>query len=103
MTERTAMRKRIPALLLLLLVATAIVAAGCGGDDGGGGEGQKGGEVTVLDVAGGVDSLDPGYWYYQTDYMELGQTTQRQLYGWPAEATEPEPDLADGPPEVSNG
>ena len=95
------MRKRIPALLLLLLLATALVAAGCGGDDGGG-EAQKGGEVTVVDVAGGVDSLDPGYWYYQTDYMELGQTTQRQLYGWPAEATEPEPDLAEGPPEVSD-
>jgi len=92
------MRKRMTALLLALLVlAAAVVATGCGSSS----SGKKGGEVTILDVAGGVDSLDPGYWYYQTDYMELGQTTERQLYGWPAEATNPEPDLADGTPQVS--
>ncbi|MBV9196786.1 MAG: hypothetical protein JO168_21810 [Solirubrobacterales bacterium] len=63
----------------------------------------SGGTVTVLDVAGGVDSLDPGYWYYQTDYQQLGQTTQRQLYGWPATAGAPVPDLATSLPKVSNG
>ena len=41
------------------------------------GEAKKGGTLKVLDTAGGVDSLDPGYWYYQTDYQELGNTTQR--------------------------
>src|SRR4051794_19655335 len=96
--ERKTMRKRMTALLLaLLMLAAAVVATGCGSSS----SGKKGGEVTILDVAGGVDSLDPGYWYYQTDYMELGQTTERQLYGWPAEATNPEPDLADGTPQVS--
>jgi peptide/nickel transport system substrate-binding protein len=95
------MRKRITALLMSLLVVGALVVSGCGSSDSG--SGKKGGEVTVLDVAGGVDSLDPGYWYYQTDYMELGQTTARQLYGWPPEATNPEPDLADGKPVVSDG
>ena len=38
---------------------------------------QAGGTLKVLDTAGGVDSLDPGYWYYQSDYQELGNTTQR--------------------------
>jgi peptide/nickel transport system substrate-binding protein len=94
------MRKRMTALLLSLLVIGALVASGCGSSDSG--SGKKGGEVTVLDIAGGVDSLDPGYWYYQTDYMELGQTTQRQLYGWPADATNPEPDLAEDKPQVSS-
>ena len=31
---------------------------------------KNGGTVTILEAAGGVDSLDPGYWYYQTDYAD---------------------------------
>ena len=65
--------------------------------------GKTGGTITVLDVAGGVDSLDPGYWYYATDYADLGDTTQRQLYGWPPNATNPVPDLATALPAVSDG
>ncbi len=65
--------------------------------------GKSGGVVQVLDVAGGVDSLDPGYWYYQTDYADLGDTTQRQLYGWPPNAIEPVPDLATALPTVADG
>ena len=65
--------------------------------------GKTGGTLTVLDVAGGVDSLDPGYWYYQTDYSDLGDTTQRQLYGWPPNAETPVPDLATALPAVSDG
>lgn len=96
------MRKPMSALALCLVLATALVAAGCGSGSKSG-SGKKGGDVTVLDIAGGVDDLDPGYWYYQTDYMELGQTTQRQLYGWPADATNPAPDLAQGKPQVGGG
>src|SRR5262249_27124243 len=62
-----------------------------------------GGTVTILDTAGGVDSLDPGYWYYLTDYEELGQTTQRWLYGWEPKDTDPRPDLATALPKGSNG
>ena len=64
---------------------------------------KAGGTLNVLDTAGGVDSLDPGYWYYQTDYQELANTTQRQLYGWKPDETKPTPDLAEDLPEVSNG
>jgi peptide/nickel transport system substrate-binding protein len=64
---------------------------------------KNGGTLTVLDVAGGVDSLDPGYWYYQTDYEQLAQTVQRQLYGWPPTANTPVPDLATALPTVSDG
>src|SRR4051812_47741570 len=95
------MRKLLTALALSLLVAAALVASGCGSSGGGGG--KQGGEVTILDAAGGVDSLDPGYWYYQTDYTELGTTTQRWLYGWKPDATTPTPDIATGPPKVTNG
>ena len=99
------MRKLLTAMSLSLVAALAVGITGCGSDDGGGGgtEGKEGGELTVMDVAGGVDSLDPGYWYYQSDYQELGQTTQRQLYGWKPEDTQPSPDLATGEPEVSDG
>jgi peptide/nickel transport system substrate-binding protein len=82
-------------------LAIAVGIAACG-DDGGGGA-KAGGTLNVLDTAGGVDSLDPGYWYYQTDYQELGNTTQRWLYGWKPDETKPTPDLAEDLPEVSNG
>jgi peptide/nickel transport system substrate-binding protein len=96
------MRKLVAAVGLSLLLAAALVTSGCGSKSKSG-SGKQGGEVTILDAAGGVDSLDPGYWYYQTDYSDLAQTTQRQLYGWPPEATDPVPDLAQDKPVVSNG
>jgi peptide/nickel transport system substrate-binding protein len=80
----------------------AFLLSACGSSTSSG-KGKNGGTVTVLDVAGGVDNLDPGYWYYQADYQQLSQTTQRQLYGWPANAASPAPDLASGLPRVSNG
>jgi peptide/nickel transport system substrate-binding protein len=64
---------------------------------------KVGGSVTVLDVAGGVDSLDPGYWYYQTDYTELYRTTQRGLYQFTDSGTAVTPDLATALPVVTNG
>jgi peptide/nickel transport system substrate-binding protein len=97
------MDKVLRPLGLALLCAFAIAVAGCGGGGGGGGGGKQGGEITILDVAGGVDSLDPGYWYYQSDYTELGQTTQRWLYSWKPDDTVPTPDLASAEPQVSNG
>ncbi|HEX4833879.1 MAG TPA: ABC transporter substrate-binding protein [Trebonia sp.] len=52
-----------------------------------------------------VDHMDYDIGYYSTDYMVL-RLTGRQLYGWPAtpgKNTTPEPDLATGPPVVTNG
>src|SRR5947207_11396561 len=61
---------------------------------------SAGGHLDVLSVAD-VDSLDPGYWYYQYDYMALGQTTQRWLYAWEPGKTTPTPDIAAALPETS--
>src|SRR5918912_416628 len=83
-------------------LALAFAVSACGGG-GGGGEAKKGGTLKVLDTAGGVDSLDPGYWYYQSDYQELGNTTQRWLYGWKPDESKPTPDLATGMPKVTDG
>src|SRR3954469_24105386 len=98
-----------------LVASLALVAAGCGGGSSNkttGASGtasgepvsgaQKGGSLTVLSLAD-VDSLDPGYWYYQYDYMALAQPTQRWLYSWKADATHATPDIASGLPQVSDG
>src|SRR3954452_15819889 len=61
---------------------------------------SRGGQLTVLSLAD-VDSLDPGYWYYQYDYMALGQTTQRWLYSWEPGKTTPTPDVAAAMPQTS--
>ena len=91
----------IKALLVLALGGLGLVAVSCGGD--GESSAQSGGTMNTIDMAGGVDSLDPGYWYYQQDYAQLANTTQRQLYGWKPDETKPTPDLAEDLPEVSNG
>jgi peptide/nickel transport system substrate-binding protein len=90
------------AVVAVVLAAVGIAACG-GGGGGGGGEAKKGGTLRVLDTAGGIDSLDPGYWYYQADYQEVGDTTQRWLYGWKPDETKPTPDLAEALPKSSNG
>jgi peptide/nickel transport system substrate-binding protein len=104
--------QRLRRLLPLAAIGVlALVAAGCGSGGGGsssssasaGTSGKTGGTITLLDSAGSVDSLDPGYWYYQTDYEELGQTTQRWLYSWKPTGNVPTPDIAQGPPQISNG
>jgi peptide/nickel transport system substrate-binding protein len=96
---------------LACLVVTLVVA-GCGGGDDNGSTtspsgtskpaagAKKGGTLTVMNI-GDVDSLDPAYWYYQTDYQLLAETTQRGLYGWEADKTQPSPDLAEGMPELN--
>jgi peptide/nickel transport system substrate-binding protein len=107
--ERTRMQKLWRLLPIAVVGVVALVVAGCGGSSKSSSSssksttGKTGGTITILDSAGSVDSLDPGYWYYQTDYEELGQTTQRWLYSWKPTATSPTPDIAQGLPQVSNG
>src|SRR3954452_6892828 len=63
---------------------------------------SPGGHLDVLS-ASDVDSLDPGYWYYQYDYMALLQPTQRAQYGWKGDASKPTPDMATAEPQLSDG
>jgi peptide/nickel transport system substrate-binding protein len=114
------MRKRF---MVLAVVVVALVVAGCGSSSNsnssssGGSSAssaasnsattvpssaKKGGHLDVLS-ASDVDSLDPGYWYYQYDYMALEQPTQRALYSWESDKTTPTPDIATGPPVLSDG
>src|SRR3981189_1737719 len=94
--ERNSMRTMRGWLPIVALVVAAAATTGCGSRSNSSTStaattGKRGGAGTILEVAGGVDSLDPGYWYYQTDYTDLYQTTQRALYGWKAADTSATP------------
>jgi peptide/nickel transport system substrate-binding protein len=92
-------------------VAASAVVAGCGGSssDNSSSAGQstappqgakKGGDLTVLYNAD-VDNIDPGITYYQYGF-NVAYATQRPLYSYkPDDATNPQPDLAEGPPQIS--
>ena len=61
---------------------------------------KKGGDLSVL-YAGDVDNIDPGITYYQYGFL-VAYATQRPLYSFkPDDAINPEPDLAEGPPEIA--
>jgi peptide/nickel transport system substrate-binding protein len=102
------MRSMLRLLPIVAVSATCAVVAGCGGgskssSSGASAASKNGGTVTVLEAAGGVDSLDPGYWYYQTDYADLYRTTQSALYTFTSSGTAPQPDLATALPVLSDG
>src|SRR3954471_5764757 len=93
--------------------AAALVVAGCGGgnDEGGGKSStsstkaptgaKRGGDLKVL-YASDVDHMDPRQTYYQYGFM-IAYATQRPLYSFkPDDPKSPQPDLAEGPPDVSS-
>jgi peptide/nickel transport system substrate-binding protein len=63
---------------------------------------QRGGTLTVYDHED-FEHLDPGEAYFAEDYTVLS-ATQRSLYSYPPNsATKLEPDVASGPPIISEG
>ncbi len=104
-----------------LLLALALTISACGDSDDGDSsssssasatnefpsptappeDAKEGGELTAL-AAGDVDYIDPGAAYYQFTYM-ISSATQRQLQAWaPDDVEEPTPDIAEGPPTISD-
>lgn len=112
------MQRLVPKYLILLLAAILSIGLVACGDSNGDGAATadtddgfaplteasdsavSGGRLTVLS-GGDVQSLDPGTSYDQLDYM-VHFATNRTLMGWPTDAEEPQPDLADGEPEISD-
>ncbi len=102
-----------------LAIAAALMGAGCGGDDSGSDGGskpttgageagnttapedaKKGGTLTMLSN-GDIDWVDPGQTYYQFGF-QVASAVHRTLYSFkPGDSQNPVPDLAEGPPEVS--
>jgi peptide/nickel transport system substrate-binding protein len=120
-TKGRTMNKLLRALLPALLLAAVFAIAACGGDDDDDGDGgtveealgefapvteppedaQEGGSLEVI-ASGDVDYIDPGAQYYQFSYM-ISDATQRRLVGWPPDETDqPQPDIAESEPEISD-
>jgi peptide/nickel transport system substrate-binding protein len=93
----------------------ALVVAGCGSsksNDGGstpskpggtpaGSTAKKGGDLKVL-YAADVDFIDPRLTYYQYGFL-VAYATQRPLYSYkPDDPKTPQPDLAEGPPDIAS-
>jgi len=112
--------KLLRALLPALLLVAVFALAACGGDDDDGGDASveealgefapvneaaddatEGGTLEVI-ASGDVDYIDPGAQYYQFSYM-ISDATQRKLVSWPPDVTDqPQPDLAESEPEISD-
>jgi peptide/nickel transport system substrate-binding protein len=78
-------------------VAVLFVAA-CGG--GGGSKGQKGGTLTILTNGDVDDALDPGYSYYQLDFI-YDYAIHRPVISYKPKDVKASPDLAAEYPTVS--
>jgi peptide/nickel transport system substrate-binding protein len=96
-------------VLALAGLTTAIAACGSSGNKSSSGSsqstsgGKKGGTLTMLSSGDVDNSLDPGYSYYQYDFI-LDEAMHRTLYSYkPDDTTQPSPDLADGPAQTSDG
>jgi peptide/nickel transport system substrate-binding protein len=94
---------------LLALAGLAVVVAACGSSNNNSSTsaqstsgGKKGGTLTMLSSGDVDNALDPGYSYYQYDFI-LDQALHRTLYSYKPNSTQPSPDLATGPAQVSNG
>jgi len=96
---------------LLALAGLAVAVAACGssgnkssststGASASGG--KKGGTLTMLSSGDVDNALDPGYSYYQYDFI-LDSALHRTLYSYKPNSTQPTPDLATGPAQVSDG
>jgi peptide/nickel transport system substrate-binding protein len=85
---------------LAVCIALAAIVAGCGS---GGSKATKGGTLTMLTNGDVDDKLDPGYSYYQLDFIYTN-ATQRGVLGYkPDDTTKASPDLAASYPTISNG
>src|SRR5689334_12761706 len=99
--------------IALLSAAAVVVLAACSGGGSGTAAGassgsanegtpQKGGTLNILG-SGDVDYLDPNLTYYSPGYM-VSRIYARTLYSYPADPNNTrkgQPDLADGPPQLS--
>lgn len=95
-------------LLALAGLAVAVAACGSSGNKSSTSAGastsggKKGGTLTMLSSGDVDNALDPGYSYYQYDFI-LDGALHRTLYSYKPNSTQPTPDLAASPAQVSNG
>jgi len=109
------MSQSLRSLALSAAAASSLLVVACGGDDEGGSgssagsggastapapdEGKQGGVLNQLGSSD-VDYLDPGHTYFQGGY-QVAYVTHRGLYGFKPGTPDPQPDLAEAPPEIA--
>jgi peptide/nickel transport system substrate-binding protein len=95
-------RSRLSWLLVAVLTVTPIAVTACGNNKGGGGAGKSGGTLTLVTSGDVDDALDPGYSYYQLDFI-YNYAVERPLISYkPEDVSKASPDLAESYPEVSS-
>src|SRR5919108_1541952 len=91
-------RSGVIRFLIAACVVAALIGAGCGG--GGGGK-KSGGTLTMLTNGDVDDALDPGYSYYQLDFI-YNYAVERPVISYkPDDVDKASPDLATEYPTVS--
>src|SRR5438128_12686490 len=97
--RRRGMRRSfVGALLLGLLMLVPLGMAACGG---GGGGAKKGGTLTMLTNGDVDDNLDPGYSYYQLDFIYNYAVERPAISYKPTDLAKASPDLAASYPTLS--
>src|SRR3990172_6063313 len=92
-------RKRHAILAVAAMAGIALLVASSG--TGAGEQRKRGGTLNLL-AAGDVDYVDPGQAYYSFSFQVL-KPVHRALYTIPADVLTAVPDVAAGPPKLSNG
>src|SRR5256714_4694614 len=87
-------------LLLIAGCISVLVVAGCGGSKSK--KASTGGVLTMLTNGDVDDKLDPGYSYYQLDFIYTGATQRAVLGNKPEDTTKASPDFAASYPGVSS-
>lgn len=102
--------QRLIAALVLVAMTMLVAACGSSNEKSSGGQAKKNGGAPTAGKQGGkleqlgasdVDFLDPGQTYY-TGGFEVLYATQKTLYSFKPGVAAPQPDMADGPPVLSD-
>src|SRR5919198_3087081 len=92
-------RSFVTALVCGLVLLLPFGLAACGG--GGGGGTKSGGTLTLVTSGDVDDNLDPGYSYYQLDFIYNYAVERPVLAYKPSDLAKASPDLAQSYPTVS--
>src|SRR3954464_3716870 len=87
------MSRSFRCLLLLAGCIAVLVLGGCGGGSSNK-KASQGGTLTMLTNGDVDDKLDPGYSYYQLDFIYTGATQRAVLGNKPEDTTKASPDFA---------
>src|SRR4051812_33344174 len=95
------MARSLGRLLLVASCIAMVVLGGCGSGSSNK-KASQGGVLTMLTNGDVDDKLDPGYSYYQLDFIYTNSTQRAVLGNKPNDTTQASPDFAESYPTVSS-